>query len=386
MTTRELSRKIVEELVRFESPGPCLSIYLPTHRFGRETAVDAQRLGKLMPQARQALADETVDAMTIEGLLAPLQALVDDPEFWQHQRHGLALFATPEGSLAVSLDVPVRERVEAGTRFLIAPLVAALPAWEHFFVLALSLEQVRVLEATPGSVRRLEPEGLPASIDQALGYDQFDVGSQRHSASGQGHGHRPAIVHGQSYGDKNRRDSDVLQFFRQVVLALGNLPETTAPWVLAADHQHFPLLNKINGNLPFLSEGLPGNPEPLSDAELAERARWVVESWATRQIDEARHRFLEHADRSRVVSAPTEVVAAADEGRIDTLLFAADGELWGRWQPELRRVEIHEERATDDLDLLDLTVSRTLAQGGHVFTGTLPPGTEHTPFAAILRY
>jgi hypothetical protein len=70
-------------------PGPCVSVFLPTHRAGREVEQAPIRLKTLLRQA--------TDALTFDRLLAPLRRLLDDRLFWQYQSDGLALFSRPGG-------------------------------------------------------------------------------------------------------------------------------------------------------------------------------------------------------------------------------------------------------------------------------------------------
>jgi hypothetical protein len=76
-------------------PGPCVSVFLPIHRAGREVEQTPIRLENLLRQATDALKTDGVRAAEIGRLLAPLRRLLDDRLFWQYQSDGLALFSRP---------------------------------------------------------------------------------------------------------------------------------------------------------------------------------------------------------------------------------------------------------------------------------------------------
>jgi hypothetical protein len=88
--------------------GPCVSVFLPTHRAGREVEQVPIRLKNLLRQATDVLKTDGVRAPEIERLLAPLRGLLDDRLFWQYQSDSLALYSRLGWwrSLRVPLDLP----------------------------------------------------------------------------------------------------------------------------------------------------------------------------------------------------------------------------------------------------------------------------------------
>ena len=75
-----------------QAPSPGVSIYLPTHRSGRETQQDRIRLKNLLTAAEDQLTKGTSTLAESNRLLGPGWSLVDDAQFWLAQRDGLALF------------------------------------------------------------------------------------------------------------------------------------------------------------------------------------------------------------------------------------------------------------------------------------------------------
>ena len=72
-----LSREELRYLVQIRRQ-PCLSIFLPTHRFGRETDADRIRLKSLLRDAEARLAEMEFPKRTTSEVLAPAKpALID---------------------------------------------------------------------------------------------------------------------------------------------------------------------------------------------------------------------------------------------------------------------------------------------------------------------
>jgi hypothetical protein len=87
-----LTREEVKTLARNNQAGPCVSIFMPTHRAGPETQQDPIRFKNLVSEAEERLIAGGLRAPRAKALLKAANALVDDYDFWQHQRAVLALF------------------------------------------------------------------------------------------------------------------------------------------------------------------------------------------------------------------------------------------------------------------------------------------------------
>jgi hypothetical protein len=149
--------------------GPCVSVFLPTHRAGREVEQAPIRLKNLLRQATDVLKSDSVRAPEIDRLLAPLRRLLDNRLFWQYQSDGLALFSRPGWwrSFRVPLDLP-ELAVMGDDRFHVSPLLPLLAGDGHFFVLALSQNQIRLLEGTRDRVEEVDVFRYPAQADEAI--------------------------------------------------------------------------------------------------------------------------------------------------------------------------------------------------------------------------
>src|SRR5262245_38601884 len=90
-----------------QRPGPCVSLFLPTHRGG--SAQDPVRFRNLLATAGDRLLTSGVRAAEARELLAPAQLLLGEPLFWKNQCDGLALFLTPDFLRVYRLPLPLGE-------------------------------------------------------------------------------------------------------------------------------------------------------------------------------------------------------------------------------------------------------------------------------------
>jgi hypothetical protein len=380
------SRDDLQELLESRE-GPCITLYLPTHRHGPETLGDAATLRRMLRELAESLAEGPAALRErVERLSRFAWRLLGEDAYWQHLDLGLALFLAPEFERAYRLPVRFRERWAIGPRFVIAPLLGALAGPSRFLVLALSVGEVRLLEVSREGVRRLRPAGLPADMDSALGLVQFYSGLQAHTAAPAGPGRRPLIFHGHGDADEERFERDLESYFRLVAQTLRAAVTADAPLVVAAVEPYLPILRRAAGNALPVAALIPGNAESRSDAELAEEGRRLLAGTAGDRYRRELERLRELGDRGRIEVEASGVVAAAFEGRVDTLFFDAERSLWGGFDEGSRGIDLHADRLPGDVDLVDATVSRTLAQRGSALavpSAEMPAGG---PLAAILRY
>jgi len=134
----------------------------------------------------------------------------------------------------------------------------------------------------------------------------------------------------------------------------------------------------------LLDEGLDGNPENARGEELRERAWEVIGPRLAAQRRDLVERFQTPTAHGQATSRLPEIVTAAGEGRVHVLLhYPGTPPVWG---VEGLGVIASDEQHAGDIDLIDETLVKTLANEGEVRTcepGELPEGIV---IAAILRY
>ena len=361
--------------------GPCVSVFLPTHRAGPEVQQAPIRLKNLLRQATDALKSDGVRAPEIDRLLAPLRRLLDDRLFWQYQSDGLALFSRPGWwrSFRVPLDLP--ELAVVDDRFHVSPLLPLLAGDGHFFVLALSQNQIRLLEGTRDRVEEVELPGVPLGVRNALQGEEIQKQLQLYVADRGGVG-AGGVYHGHGHPGEGQEER-ILRYFRKVDRALREvLAGERAPMVLAAVEHLSPIFRQANTYPQLVDEVVPGSPEGLSPHELHARAWPIVEPLFLRAQREAAVRYGRLAGTGLTSQDPQDIGRAAEDGRIETLFVsqhpagpsAAAGDVSGSDGDSGLR------------DALELATVTALAKGGTVYVfpaGEVPGGGSA---AAVFRY
>jgi len=378
------ARGDLDELLH-ERPGPCVSICLPTETAGRETRQNPVRFENLLREAQARLAERGEDA---EALLEGPRKRVGDWDFWQHQDEGLAVFVAPGHTAFHPVPLRLEPAVHVGPRFYAKPLYPLVEsAGRSFYVLALSGNQVRVLRVGD-ALERVEPEGMPRSLEEALRFDDPERQIQVHTLGGaQTGGAGSVLYHGQgAAGDQDREKRDLLRYCQQIDRALHPLlAAERPPLVLASVEELWPLYREANRSARVVDEAIPGNPEPLSDEELAARARELARPFLTDR-DEALEEYRRLAHTPRASDRPEQIVPAALEGRVGRLLAAGDAALWGRLDPADGQVRLADGDTPEAEDLTDLAAAETWRRGGEVYVLPAAQMPEGARLAAVFRY
>ncbi len=382
-----LRREELEELAAVRDKF-CTSIYMPTHVKGVETLQDHIRLKNLLKRAEQELDRRGMRPANAREMLAQAQAMVGDYEFWQYQREALAMFAASGFFRYYRVPLRLEEMVSVGDRFYLKPLLRLLSGDGRFYVLALSGGAVRLLQCTRFGCDRVDlPDSVPRSFDDAQRY--LDEEKQRQwypTTAPLGGGTSGAIVFGS--GTANESDKKrVQEYFHAVDKGLHEvLREDRAPMVFAGVEYLLPIYREASHYQNLLQEGVFGNPEGVSDGELHNKAWALVEPLFRKEQTQAAEQFKSLQPAGRASHAIKEVVAAAHQGRVDTLFVATGLQHWGRFDASTYTAESHHQPEPGDEDLLDLAAQQTLLNGGKVYAVDSSEIPDGAPLAAVYRY
>jgi hypothetical protein len=325
-------------------------------------------------------------------MMRPAEELLLDRDFWQHQGDGLAAFLADDG-FSKFLRLPGRfdELAVVSNSFYVKPLLPLLNEDKDFYVLALSLNRVKLFRGSRDSFQEVELKDMPTSMGEALQIEdlQKNLGfhtDTQNTVGGTG-GERPAIFYGQGVED-NKKD-DIQRYFQIVNDGLARqLEDMSVPMVIAGVDYLHPLFRSTSSYRNLLDEGIIGNPDRQDGKELHAQAWKIVEPLFLKNQQEALDRFAElHGQQRGLASSDLEpVVRAAVGGRVETLIVPLGIQKWGRYDPETDSVRVDSEPTPWNDDLLNFAAAQTLRNSGNVYAvpqEQLPPQTE---VAAIYRY
>jgi hypothetical protein len=349
----------------------CVSIYLKTTPVTQQVTASRIEFGNLVQEARSQLQDADFDKRRLATLFDGLNDVLDDDEFWRLQANSLAVFATADNVRTHRLANDLVSMVQVSDRFNVKPLLRAITFPHSAFVLALSENAVRLVEMhaslPPETVRVPDmPRDAASSVGKSTLNDR--------SFSGRIHG---------TEGQNVR----LRQYVRQVDAALRRvLAGRELPLILAATDRLASIFAQSCSYPHLLGSRISDSPDQLSDAELAARARPLLDEAYAAEIAAMHVLFDKRASEGRTTTDISDAARAATFGAIQTLVVDIDSTIPGFVDETNGAVTFVEKDDAKAYGVVDEIASRALIGGARVMglrRDDIPEGKE---LAAILRY
>jgi hypothetical protein len=254
-----------------------------------------------------------------------------------------------------------------------------------FYVLALSQKEVRLLHGSQQTASNMTSENIPQGISN-MSTSEKEKNLQFHTKTSSRSGKRKAMFHGHGAGNDDS-NSVITEYFRNINKEVLKIIGDDAPLFLAAVDYLHPLYRKVNSYQNLQDQGVLGNPEEFSDAELVEKASELHKPLVE---DEIRNSFSEYMSLKSSGMASSEdktIIKAAYQGRIKTLFLDNETTCYGRFDEDSHEVvcQAENDNEREHEDLSNFAALYTLLNKGKVF----PFSHDHdskTKMAAVFRY
>ncbi|MFW6139796.1 MAG: hypothetical protein ACOC5S_00390 [Acidobacteriota bacterium] len=382
---RLLGKKELKALMEHKDP-QCISMYMPAERAGREIRKNSIRYKNLLGEVKNQLRNFDLSSKEISDILNPAHKLTQNSIFWQYQSDGLAVFITPKKFNYYRLPIRFNEEVVINNRFYIKPLLSLFSRDGRFYILALSQNNIRLLQSTRYSYREMDLENIPTSMEQALGYDNLEAQSQFHVASRAGKKREDVIFHGHGGGEDDFK-KDIQRYFQRVDKGLYKiLAEESAPMVLAGVEYVIPLFRKSNSYGNVLDDAVRGNPDEWSAEELHKNAWEIVEPYFKQEQEKAFSRFKDLFHTQQTSQDIKKILPATHQGRVAFLFLDVADHKWGTFLPDKNQVKIEKKREPGLEELIDLSAVKALSHGGTVYAISKEEMPVKSSVAAVFRW
>lgn len=363
---------------------PCLSLYMPTHRTHPDNIQDPIRYKNLVKQLKESLLLKYPASETVR-LIEPFEKLSEDYQLWNHMLDGLAVFGTTNLFKTYRIPMHVKEFVIVADSFHTKPIRRYLQSADRFQLLGLTLIDIQLFEGNRHSLSEIDlAPGIPKTIKEALGEEMTDKHLTFASYGGAG---GPSMVHG--HGDrKEELEIDAERFFRTVSSAIADnySKPSGLPLILCALPEHHSLFQNVSNNPYLLPKGIPVNPKSVSPGELALEAWKVVEPGYQHRIKKICDQFEYVRSHGKGSDIIMDIVKAATEGRVNTLLIEAERKIGGRLDKVTGTYDSSYLSDPEVDDLLDDIGELVTRNGGEVLVIPKEELPSETGAAAIFRY
>jgi hypothetical protein len=345
----------------------CISIFIPTHRTGEEVnqMIDQKTLKNRLKTLEKDPALKQLTDNEKEKLFKPVNDLIEDYEFWQHQSDGLAIFLNQDEFHYYTLPVYFEEFSYVSDHFYLKPLVPYINDSAKFYLLALSLKGAKFFEGFAHQIDEIEMDDLfPSSFEDSVGHDYEEKNLQFHTGKA---GNDTAMYHGHGKGKEDEK-TEIEKFFRDINNGLMKfLHDKDAPLVLATVDYLVPLYKEVNEYKYLADEFIPGNPVHEDATLLHEKARDILAEHFDGKRNEKIAAFEQALADAKASFKEEEIVPAAINQRVDTLFVRNREDLWGIFDKDQNKALIRDEKSEQNVCLLNLATVHTILNGGDVF-------------------
>lgn len=382
-----ITKEELLELTQMQG-SPAVSIFIPTHRAGKETlnGADAIRLKNQLKRVKQNLEQQEIHKNTIAAITKPVNELIQDGEFWRHQSDGLALFISENVCKKYTVPLKFSDSVYISNEFYVKPLMPLFNGDGRFYLLTLKADAVGFYEGTRHSITKIEVDDLtPSRLEDVVGYDFEQKSLQFRTQQGnQGAG----SFHGHAKSDEKAK-TELLQYFRAIDKGLMKLlhDDQTPPLVVASLDYHFPIYKEANSYKNLYPRHVSGNPADMDALELHQRAWELMKSHFSRKRQDKKLRYLEWQKSGKTSSNLNEILPAAAQGKVDTLFIEKNKDILGTFYPENGETRVLNGESSTGTLLLNHAAIKVFEQGGKVFLedrDNLPDSSSE--INALFRY
>jgi hypothetical protein len=381
-----LTKELIQELLTSEQE-PCLSLYMSTDSTHPENLKNPIKYKNLVTELEESLLQK-YSANEVKEYLEPFDALVEDITIWNGTKDGLAVFSANGIFKVVVLQKSLEELAVVADSFHTKPLRQYLQSVDHFHVLGLTLNDIRLFEGNRHSLTEVElTADTPKTITEALG----DELTEKHTTvdSYGGIGTDSSAMHHGHGGKKEETEKDAERYFRLVAGTIYKHYSKPSGWplILAALPEHHSLFKKVNKNPLLLPKGIAINPSSVSPNQLAKLAWEVMEPEYNLKLDSLVDRFEQARANGKGSDDYKDVAVAAVEGRIDTLIVEEDRiipvRITNLVTGNTQKKDLNNPKVDD---LLDDMGELVIKMGGQVMVLPTEKMPSETGLAAIFRY
>lgn len=332
-----------------------VTIYLSAEALGVRAFAHATEAAKsaLLSSLHEALAElgsAGLARQDAERLEARVRDLHSDLDFWGTGARSVAIFVSPEELHAFRLMNELSATWSTGDRFDVGPMIRAATFAHTGYVLALTEGEVRLIHLDSSAASRpVELTDLPADASDALTREPAVGRFNRHRADG-------------TLGPKPEQKRYVT-IVQQAVLAA--IADREQPLVLAASNDLERVYREANTHPRLLDQGIEANPASLSDGELEERARTILDEHYRKRILDWVEDFGTRQAHGTGSAQLSEVARAARSGQVAELLFDIDADTEGTID-EFGELSLADEPGPATYRVVDEIAAQVLHTGGRV--------------------
>jgi hypothetical protein len=382
-----LSKKEIAELHAINKEH-CISIFIPTHRAGKEVLQekDALSLKVQLQHVRKKLAKKGYHETDITAITKPVQQLIDDNLFWRQQSDGLAIFIAENYFQKYTLPIYFEAFNYISNLFYLKPLMPLFVGDGRFYLMVLQLDKVQLYECTQHSITEIIIEDvIPKNQQDRVGYDYEEKNLQfRTQQAGKGQ----VMYHGQEAAT-GKRKNEIKTYFRAINDGIKPLIKNeNIPFLVASQDYLFDIYKSVNTYTNLFDKNINSDLKASDILDLHELAWENISSVFDQERKDKITQFLDAQGTGKTAIGIEQILPKAFEGKIDTLFCENLADIFGTYKEENNTIiTTQTEENETSISLMNLAAIKTFSNGGNVYLldqENMP--NPHSKINALYRY
>ncbi len=367
-----------------EKEGPFISLYQPTFRYRPENKQDLIRFKNLVTTIQNSLLQK-YSKEEVNTFLKPFNEIAENKLFWNNTKDGLCILSSKNETVVYLLNRPVDEIAIVADSFHTKPLIRVFQSADRYHLLGINRKNFVLYEGNRYGLNQIDfPEGSEVTIEEVLG-DQYTKPYLNPGSYG-GAGGTP-MFHGQG-GRKDEIEKDTEKYFRYIDKFINDnySKADRIPLVLVGLTEHQGLFRSLSSNPSLIGDGIKKDFEALSLEDIRAESWKILEPFYLEKTNEFIEKFKLAQSRFQASDDLAQVVRAAFEGRIDSLLLEAEKVAPGKINKETGQIIKDKLDNPDFDDILDDLAEMVLRMKGKVLILPKERMPSPTGLAGIYKF
>jgi hypothetical protein len=361
---------------------PCISIYLPTEKAGKDILKGRILLKNQLKEAEKKLALLNVSEPDAKNILKKAYDLIEDLIFWQNSNEGLALFISGDTFKFFKMPVKFQEKVHVSKEFNIIPLLSMITKDENYYLLSLSQKNIKLYLCDEFNIKEIELD-MPTSLDEALQMDDPERQLQFHSGNPNT---SSAVYHGHG-GSAEDNKSHINRFMQMVSTDILNfIPKNELPLIVSGVSYITSMYKDANKYPNLMDQHIDGNPDNIHPKDLKDRAHKIMDERFNKITDAMMEKFSEAKSIGNGSDILEDIISASFDGRINRLFLTSNIEKWGYYDENLKFLYELYEPTVEAENVLNIAAINTLKNGGEVLVYKPEEMNNEDRYLATFRY
>lgn len=342
----------------------CVTIILNTHRTSPDNKKDSLTLKNLVKKAEERLLtdEKKRDAKQLVEYLKDLESQIDH----NHNLESLVLFVNQNVAEYTRLPIVVENRVVIDHTFATRDLVRALHFETNYYVLVLSQQKVRLIEAFNDKVVAEIGNPFPIENKQIYSSNKLEL------------------------SNASKQTNLMAEFFNSIDKEVNQIRnDNPLPVLICTEESNYNEYLKIAEQKQSIFDTYLNKNRVDEKAHAIVREAWKIVKDYTIENNNARKQELQKAvGQNKFLSDTNEIWQAIKQGKVQTL-FIEEGNfqpaIWAKEQIQYVSDDLRDKKEVVD-DIYDELIELNMNYGGDVVF--LPKGelSDFNGFGAITRY